>query len=478
MATAAVGSGVRTSPWSRSARDVEAHLTRRLAARLADGRPRHDGLPPGPASPPVAQMLGFLFLFGPFLEAGRERFGPAITLRFPGMAPLIQFSEAEAIKQVFADAGDAMHAGKANGVLEPFLGAHSVLVLDGARHRSQRRLLLPPFRGERMRAYGDAMREITRAAMARWPRDERVVAQQLTQDITLDVILRTVFGMEDGADQDRMRALLVEGLRIIDNPMFLVRGFQRDLGPRSPWGRFRRLQRDVAAEMDALIARRRQEGPGEDILSILLEATHEDGAPMANAEIRDELMTLLVAGHETTATALSWTLHRLSIHPEVLRRVQAELDDAFGSGPVDPGADLPYLDAVARETLRVHPVIGGVGRRLEEPATIGGVDLPAGVMVGCSIYLVHHDPERWPDPERFDPSRFLGKKPPPHAYFPFGGGIRRCIGEAFALFETRVVLATVLRQLEPVAVARRVRTQRRNITLTPAGGLPLRLRPR
>ncbi len=473
------GQHVAPSPWSRSAKDPEAWLTRRLARRVAEGAPTApDGLPGGPASHPVAQMLAFLFMLGPFLEESRVRFGSRLTLRMPGLPPLVQFSDPAAVKAIFADDGEGMHAGEANDVLRPFLGTYSVLVLDGPRHRAQRRLLLPPFRGSRMRAYGEAMRDISVAAVERWPCGETVVTQRLMQDITLDIILRTVFGMEDGADQDRMRGLLVSGLRILDNPLFLIRGFQKDWGPRSPWGRFLRLRAQTHREMDALIARRRREGTGEDILSILLGATHEDGSPMSDEEIRDELLTLLVAGHETTATGLSWALHRFSIHPEHLRRAQDELAEAFGNGPVEPGTALPFLDAFARETLRIHPVIGGVGRKLQRPTTIAGVALPKGVMVGCPIYLVHFDPTRWPSPERFDPERFLEKSPAPYSYFPFGGGIRRCIGEAFALYEMRIALAVILQRLEPIAVTRRVRTQRRNITLTPAGGLPLKWRAR
>ena len=449
----------------------------RAARRItAPGRaPRTDGLPAGPGASPTAQMLTFLLTPGPFLRACRERYGKVLTLRILGLPALVQLSDPEAIREVFALPEDTAHAGKANAVLEPFLGAHSVLVLDGARHRTQRRLLLPPFRGERMRAYGAAMREITRDAVRQWPHETPFVMQRATQSITLDIILRTVFGMQDGADQDRMRGLLVSALRILDNPLMIVRGLQRDAGPLSPWGRFLRLREAIYREMDALIALRRREGLAEDILSMLLEAKHEDGAPMSDEEIRDELLTLLVAGHETTATALSWTLHRLSIHPDVLARVQDEID-----GIDDPvkARELPYLDAVCRETLRIHPVIPGVARVLARPARIAGLDLPAGVAVGCSIYLVHSDPDVWPDPERFDPTRFLDHKPTPYTYFPFGGGLRRCIGEAFALYEMRIVLATMLRELEPVAAVDRVREQRRNITLTPAGGLPLSMRAR
>lgn len=466
--------------------DLGTVVTERVAARVVRG-PRlrsRDGLPPGPETPKIAQMLSFLFTPEPFLRALRARYGSVVTIRMPGVPPLVQISDPDAIKDVFAATADAMHAGQANNILEPFLGTHSVLVLDGARHRSQRRLLLPPFRGDRMRAYGEAMRDITVDAMRTWADDGVFPMQRATQAITLEVILRTVFGMKGGGDEDadlaRMRALLVSGLGILDNPVFVIRGFQRDLGPRSPWGRFLRLRAQIYREMDALIARRRREGPGEDILSMLLEAKHEDGAPMSDEEIRDELLTLLVAGHETTATSLSWAIHRLSVHGDVLRRVQDELRTAFGDGPVDPDRmrELPYLEAFCKEVMRIHPVIPGVGRLLMAPARIGGVDLPAGVLVGCSIYLTHMNPAIWPEPERFDPMRFIEGKPTPYTYFPFGGGLRRCIGEAFALYEMRVVLAAVLQRLEPVAVAPKVRTVRRNITLTPSGGLPIRFRRR
>ncbi len=460
-------------------------LSEIAARRIADDRGRRidDGLPAGPTTPPLLQLVGFLFRPIPFLAACRERYGDSLTLRLPGVPPIVQLSDPEAVKQVFAASMDAMHAGKANDVLAPFLGRHSVLVLDGARHRAQRRLLMPPFRGERMRAYGRTMRDITAARIARWPMNRTFRMQTETQAITLDVILRTVFGMEAGAAEDGMRERLVAATRILDNPVFLVRGFQRDLGPRSPWGRFLRLRKASFDETLALLHARRAEGyeDRDDILSMLLAATYEDGSPMTDEEIFDELLTLLVAGHETTATALSWTIHRLTRHADVLRRVQAELDAAFPKGDIEVERirELTYLEAVIKESLRIHPVIPGVGRLLMEPETIGGLSLPSGVIVGCSIYLSHMSPAVWPEPERFRPERFLDAKPTPYTYFPFGGGIRRCIGEAFALYEMQVVLATMLQRLEPVrAPFRRVGTQRRNITLTPTAGLPIRFRRR
>ncbi len=461
-------------------------LSEIAARRIADDGGEHarvDGLPPGPTANPWLQLAGFLFRPIPFLSACREQYGDHLTLRLPSTPPIVQFSDPSAVKQVFAASMDAMHAGQANQVLAPFLGRHSVLVLDGSRHRAQRRLLLPPFRGERMRAYGAAMRDITNARIARWPKGRTFRMQTETQAITLDVILRTVFGMEEGAAMDSMRDKLVKATRILDNPLFLIGAFQRDLGPRSPWGRFLRLRRAAYEETLELLALRRREGYEErdDILSMLLGATYEDGSPMTDEEIFDELLTLLVAGHETTATALSWTIHRLTRHPAVLRRVQREIDDVFPDGEIDPdrSSELHYLDAMIKESLRIHPVIPGVGRVLMERETVGGESLPPGVVVGCSIYLAHMNPEVWPEPERFDPDRFLGKRPSPNTYFPFGGGIRRCIGEAFALYEMRIVLATVLSRLVPErAPFHQIGTMRRNITLTPSGGLPIRFRPR
>lgn len=451
----------------------------RVAKRRRARRPFAE-LPPGPWEPPVAQLYQFLFRPQRWLLGCRDRFGQPFTMRIPGMPPLVTFSDPEAAKDLFTGPPDELHAGKANAVLEPFLGEFSLLLLDGQRHLAQRRVLLPPFRGDRMRAYGDAIHDITRRVSRRWELGQTFELQPEAQAITLDVILRTVFGVE-GAEEDTLRDLLVSTLRIIDNPLYIVRWAQLDLGSRTPWGRFVENRRRVHELLHGLIQRRRSEDRSgrTDILSMMLDAQHEDGSPMSDPEVRDELMTLLIAGHETTATALSWAVHRLTLHPAMRRRVQGELDEAYGDGEVDPAAPLPYLDAFCRETLRVHPVIPGVGRVLQAPQHIGGYDLPAGVVVGCNIWLIHMNPDVWPEPERFDPTRFLGRRASPYEFLPFGGGVRRCIGEAFALYEMRVVLATILRSLSPQAAPGvTVETTRRNITLSPSDNMPVRFRRR
>ena len=439
-------------------------------------------LPPGPSSPPWLQLMQFLYRPQRFLGGARERYGTPFTFRLPGLPPFVSFCDPAAVKEVFTGSPRELYAGQANIVLKPFLGPHSVLVLDGDLHMEQRRLLLPPFRGDRMKSYGGAMIDITRARMARWGRMPMRM-QTETQAITLEVILRTVFGMQEGREKrtEALRTCLVKTLKMLDNPLSIVKEFQRDLGPWSPWRRFLDLRSRMRGLITDEIADRRVVGRGDrdDVLSLLLEATHEDGRPMSDEEIRDELVTMLVAGHETTATGLSWAIHRLSTHPDVLRRVQDELDRTFPEGRVTPEkiGDLEYLDAVAKETLRIHPVIPGVGRVLQVPTEIGGVELPAGTIVACSIVLANTNTDVWDEPERFDPERFVGKRISPYEFFPFGGGVRRCIGEAFALWEMRAVLATILRELEPVAVAP-VRTVRRNITLSPSLGLPIRFRRR
>lgn len=458
--------------------EIVHRVRQELASRIARGPSRTGPLPPGPATPTFLQLAAFLYEPRPFLEGAREAHGDIITLRMPSMFTLIQVNQPEHVKHVFRLSSDAAHAGEANAVLEPFLGPHSLLMLDGERHLRHRRLLLPPFRGERMRAYGEAMRALTLASMARWPRGRTFALQDETQQITLDVIVRTVFGLGDEATA--FRASLQKTLSLLDDPMYVVRFAQHDLGPWSPWGKYLRLRDTIQRELLGHIRTRRAAkdlDERSDILSMLLLATDDSGAPLSDDEVHDELITMLIAGHETTATALSWTFHRLTQHPEVLAKVLEEVD-ATSAEDAGERAEHPYLDAVIKESLRIHPVIPGIGRVLQEPLELAGYALPKGSMLTCSILLAHFNEAAWPEPDRFDPTRFLpggsAIKPTAYTYFPFGGGIRRCIGEAFALFEMRIVLATVLRTLRPVAAPGvTIRTARRNITLSPSDRMPI-----
>jgi cytochrome P450 len=444
-----------------------------------------DGLPPGPPLPEVVQLASWLYRPLPFLARCRARYGPIFSLRFPRLT-IVAFTRPDEIREIFTAPTDVMHAGKANENLGPIVGTHSLLLLDGPKHLRERKLLLPPFHGARMQAYGAAIEDITHDAISRFPIGRRLELHAPMQAITLDVILRTVFGVEEGERFAALRAAIME-LTNGFTAIAMVPWLQRDLGPRSPWGRFVRSRDRVDALLYAQIAeRRRALERGEahtDILSMLLAARYDDGAAMSETAIRDELMTLLAAGHETSATVLPRAFHFLATHPEAQARAADEARAALGdSSRPDPSAfqKLDYVDAVVKETMRRRPVIAGIGRILTKAHTIGELSIPSGTLVAPSIYLAHHEPESWPEPRAFDPSRFLGAQPPsPYAYLPFGGGARRCIGVAFAHYEMRIVIASVLARfrVHPMRGID-ITPERRGVTIAPSHGMPVILERR
>ena len=434
-------------------------------------------LPPGPTWPRIAQLGAWLYRPFELMQHLRKRYGTPLTLRFPAYPAIVVFDDPEANKEIFRGPADNLYAGAANQTLSAIVGHNSLLVLDGDRHLEERKLLLPPFHGERMTRYGEVMRDVALADLATWPIGEAFAVQPHTQGVTLDIILRTVFGVEDGANADALRASLNRLIVHFSSPGLMVPWAQRDFGPRSPWGRYVRTRAHTDELLYALIDERRAHPTeGDDIFSMLLAAKYEDGSAMSREELRDELVTMLVAGHETTATALSWAFHHLIEHPSVQRRVHEELDEVMGDGPIDPerSKKLVYLDALIKETLRVIPVIAAVGRVLQRPTTIAGWDLPAGTMVSPSILLTHLNEKVYERPDRFEPERFVKRRPNPYEWFPFGGGVRRCIGMSFALYEMRIVLATVLQKHRvrgvPGATHKPVR---RSVTMAPAKGTPI-----
>ena len=435
-------------------------------------------LPPGPALPALLQGIHYAFRPGPFFEACARRYGECFTLRMPVGPPIeVMFSNPEAIRQIFTGNEDELRGGEAFIALQPLLGANSILALDGARHERERRLMMPPFHGERMLAYGETMRAIVDRAIERWPIGRPFPIHPEMQAITLEVILRTVFGAE-GEGLDALRSLVQRFSRVMANPMWLWPRLQIDLGPLSPWGRFLRVKRDLDTFLFAEFARRRADGSTarDDVLSLLLAARYEDGEPMRDEELRDQMMTLLFAGHDTTATSLAFAFHNILCHSEVRERLRAELVHVVGAGPLAPEhvGKLEYLDATVKETLRLNPIISEVGRVLARPMRIGGWDLPAGVVAAPCIYLAHRRPDVWPEPERFNPKRFVGRRPSPYEFFPFGGGVRRCLGMAFALYEMKVVLAEVASRVElRLATGYRMQRVRRSITLAPSKGMPV-----
>jgi cytochrome P450 len=449
--------------------------------------PSH-ALPPGPSAPPLVQRLHWLFRPIPFLEECTKKFGPMFTVRQPGSAPQVFVSDPAVIKQIFTGSPDDLWAGEAGAFLKPILGEHSILVLDGVRHQRHRKLLMPPFHGERMQAYGETMREVTDRRIDAWPLEHRLPLLPEAQAIALDVILRTIFGLDEGTLFDGVRRALEPFIGFGSGspwPLLLLRGDGTVYGQRlqslfgcfSPMGRFQRIVDEVDRLLYAEIRRRRglPRAGREDVLALLLDARDEAGAPMTDVELRDELLTLLIAGHETTATAIVAAVDQLCRHPEALARLLAELKDVLGDGPLVPNiGKLAWLDAVIKETLRLHPVLPVVGRQLHAPLVLDGRTLPAGVTVIPCIYLAHRRADLWPEPERFRPERFLGEKISPFEFFPFGGGARRCVGMAFASYELKIVLAQLLRRCSlSLAPGYRARIIRRGVTFALSEGVPI-----
>jgi cytochrome P450 family 135 len=406
----------------------------------------------------MGQMAEWLARPHVYAARQRERYGDVFTARIDPI-PWVMLGDPQDVRTVFTAGPERTNAGEANEILRPTLGAHSLLLLDGEEHMRQRKLMLPAFHGERVEHYRAIMREATERAVAAMPAGEAFALRSHTQAITLEVIMRAVFGVEDA---DAMARLGVPLKRFVDwagNPgalvMVAVLGFEHPV--------VRRLLRErylgpLDRELYALIAERRKApdlAERDDVLSTLLLARDEAGEPMSDVELRDELMTLLVAGHETTATSLAWAVERLVRHPGGLERL---------------AGDPAYVDAVVKEVLRLRPVVAIVLRRLLAPLEVGGHELPAGATVAPCILLVHRREDVYPEPEAFRPERFLGRAPGTYSWIPFGGGVRRCLGAAFAQVEMQVVLQTLAEsvRMEAVGVAETVR--RRGITLAPARG--------
>jgi cytochrome P450 len=419
-------------------------------------------LPPGPPLPRVAQTAIWSRQARRMLFACHDRYGDVFRLKIAYEGTWIILADPESVKQVFTGDPRVFHAGEGNQILAPVLGDNSVLVLDEKPHMSQRKLLLPPFHGERMQGYAKTMSQIAEREIDSWPQDTPYKLRPRMQAITLEIILSTVFGVREGERLAELRQALRHFLDLTTNPRLLLPLLL--VGPKRVrrLGPFRRRIDRVDRLIYAEIAERRRAGDLEqrdDILSLLVAARHEDGSPMSDEEMRDELLTLLVAGHETTATSLSWAVERLARHPQKLERLRTEASE---------GESDSYLTATIQETLRLRPVISIVVRRLTEPVEIGGYELPAGVSVTPCVYLVHRNPEIYPDPDRFLPERFLDNPPGTYTWIPFGGGVRRCLGASFAQFEMAVVLRELVKRhgIRP-ADPRPERVFRRAITETP-----------
>jgi cytochrome P450 len=417
-----------------------------------------------------------------WVERVSRRFGDLFTLRTLIFGNQVIVSHPDLIKQVFTGDPDVLHAGEANSISKVLTGHTSVLVLDGEPHKRARKLLMPPFHGERMAAYATEMRAITERIMARWRPGERFSLLPWIQRISLEVIVANVFGLTDGPRRDLFLDKLGALMNVVGSPrgiFFLIPALQRDLGPWYPWRKLKAQFAEHEALVFAEIAERRAQlaAPGatrpDDILSLLLEVRDEEGRGMPDQEIRDQLVTLLAGGHETTASSLAWAFERILAHPEVHDRIVAEIDAARAAGKTSAAdlASLEYLDATIKEVLRQRPSVPTVGRRITRPVKLRDYEIPVGTMISPNIYLTHRRPDLYPDPEEFRPERFLGKKVDPYSYLPFGGGPRRCLGAAFAMQEMKIVVGTVLEKLRlQLTKPPPLKASPRSIFLAPEGG--------
>ena len=458
-------------------------------------------LPPRIPQPSLLQLHQWVYRPIPFMEESARRYGESFVMQFPNAPPFLLTSNPEVIRQVFTGKPEDLYVGPVNRVMESIVGKNSLLLLDDQEHIRERRMMTPPFHGERMLAYGLSMRESANRAIDRWPVGKPFTLHEQFQDITLDIILKTVFGFAQGETFEHFRELFIRMLNLGSHNAVLLMSallppermlkllavgreplhlgpLKADMSRLLPWAQLGRLMKEVDTYLYAEMDRRRAEGveKREDVLSMLMQARDEDGQPMSDRALRDEAITLLAAGHETTATTLSWAVHRVLQHPDVEARLREELHQVAGTEPLAPEHvnRLEYLDATLKETLRLLPVAPAVGRVLQRPMKVGEWELPAGMAVMPCVYLTQRRPDLWPEPERFNPERFLGKRISPYEYFPFGGGARRCIGMAFATYEMRIIFAELLRRvkLRPATRAE-ARVGRRGVTLAPEGGVPV-----
>ena len=437
-------------------------------------------LPDGPKSPKIWQMLQWITMPFSFMQGCSDRYGERFTLTFfdRKLPPVVFFSHPEALQVILTSDDSELFdsPGYLNALLEPLIGTQSVMGLSGERHRRMRQLLMPSFHGERMRSYGQLIRDLTMEVMSQWGGGKTFPVRKSMQKISMRVILRAVFGVNEGARYQELERLVGTMLDGVSNPLsvsFLyVPILRQDFGPLSPWGSFVRVRRRIDQLIyDEIAERRSHPDPSRnDILTLLMCARDEAGESLTDVELRDELITLLLAGHETTATAITWALYWILKFPTVRDRLLNELQALDGRADFSTLVRLPYLNAVCCETLRIYPVVMATfGRVTKSPIELMGCSLePGTIVVGC-IYLAHRREDVYPNPDEFRPERFLERRYSPFEYLPFGGGVRRCIGMAFAQFEMKLVISSILSGFElALADSRSVRPVRRGLTSGPS----------
>jgi cytochrome P450 family 110 len=438
-------------------------------------------LPDGPNAPRVIQLLQWIANPLNYLETAARRYGEIFTTRWGNLPPYVLLSNPQAIQKLLTADPRQFESGSGNYILQPILGNYSVVLLDGERHQRQRQLLTPPFHGERMKAYGKLMCDLTEKLIGQQPYGEPFPVRFAMQEISLQVILNAVFGIHEGERYQQLKDLFTSLLDAVSSPisssLLFFKSLQVDLGPWSPWGHFLHRQQQIDQLLYAEIEERRAnpDPSRTDILNLLMSARDAEGQPMTDEELRDELMTLLFAGHETTASSLAWALYWIHRVPEVRSQLLRELDSLDGQLEPSAIAKLPYLTAVCSETLRIYPVAMIIFPRIVKSSfQLMGYEFEPGTVISPCVYLTHHREDIYPEPKRFKPERFLERQYSPYEYFPFGGSDRRCIGMAFAQYEMKLVLATILSRWElALADNRPVRPVRRGVTLAPPASLKM-----
>ncbi|PHJ61541.1 cytochrome P450 [Nostoc linckia z18] len=437
-------------------------------------------LPDGPQIPRWLRTIKFISQPVKYVDDFAKIYGDSFTIQSnPSDNPIVYFSQPEALEQIFTSDLSSFEVGRGNTGLRFLLGDRSFMLSDGERHQRQRQLLAPPFHGERMRAYGEDIRQITQQVSHQWQMNKPLKIRNSMQEITLRVILRVVFGLEAGERFEELRRSLSDLLDFMTSPLmssaFFFNFMQKDFGTWSPWGWILQQQKKIDELIYTLLRERRAQPQQnrQDILSLMMAARYDDGQGMSDKELHDELMTLLVAGHETTASALTWAFYWIDYLPQVRENLLRELPTVAANTDLSTIAKLPYLTAVCQETLRIYPIaMNAFFRIVKTPIEIMGYKLPKGTLIIPSIYLAHHREQVYPQPKQFKPERFLERQYSPYEYLPFGGGNRRCIGMAFAMYEMKIVLATILSEFQLSLVNKRpVRPVRRGLTTAAPAGM-------
>lgn len=439
-------------------------------------------LPNGPKTPPLLQLFQWVADPLGYMETAFQRYGDFFTVHWGHLFPEAVFiSNPQAIQEIFTADPKLFDSGRGNGLARVFVGDHSMVLLDGSSHQRRRRLLTPPFHGERMQAYGDLICTLTEQVSSKWTIDQPFSVRESMQEISLRVILQAVFGLNEGPRYEELRQLLAAMMDMTASPlrasMLFFKFLQLDLGAWSPWGHFRRRQERIDQLLYAEIhSKRMQKDPSRtDILSLMISARDEQGEGMTDVELRDELITLLLAGHETTATSLCWALYWIHHQPQVREKLLQELNGLRTNPDPTDIFRLPYLTAVCQETLRIYPPLFLTWPRiLKAPLQVGGYQFKTDTTLLPCIYLTHQREDLYPEPKQFKPERFLERQYSPFEFFAFGGGNRRCLGAALAMFEMKLVVATLLSNYQLALTDNRpVKPQRRAFFLAPAAGFKM-----